>query len=54
MHDFLIHPRSYEGEEGYIRLQVALVEHSADETVAYNSVTSMLSVFRRAGLPIPS
>ena len=43
----------YEGEEGYLRLQVALAEHSTDDTVAYNNNSMTQSVFRRAGINLP-
>lgn len=44
----------YEGEDGYIRLQVALAEHATDETVGYNTMASTLTVFRRAGIALPT
>lgn len=40
----------YAGDEGYVKMQLALVEHSADEQMAYNVAAAMMAVFRRAGI----
>ena len=55
----VMHDNAYKGEDGYVRLQVALAEHSTDETVAYNNnVMSMTrswdpSLFLRAFVSFP-
>ena len=42
----------YAGDEGFVRMQVALVEHSSDDQMAYNSAASMMTVLKRAGIDI--
>lgn len=42
----------FQGEEGFIRLQIAQAEHATDETVAHNTVSSTMAVFRRAGIRV--
>ena len=49
----VMHDNAYKGEDGYVRLQVALAEHSTDETVAYNNMSMTRSLFRRAGINLP-
>jgi hypothetical protein len=40
----------YPGDEGYIKMQLALVEHSGDDQMAYNTASAMMTVLRKAGI----
>lgn len=40
----------YEGDEGYIRMQAALLNHHGDEQIMYNTAVATTVLFRRAGL----
>lgn len=40
----------YDGDEGYIRMQAALLNHHGDEQIMYNTAVATTVLFRRAGL----
>ncbi len=40
------------GDAGYVKMQVMLMYHSTDDTVAYNTMSSTLALYRRAGIDL--
>ena len=44
----------FDGEDGFIRMQVALSEHVADESVSYHNMSATMALFRHVGIQIPT
>ena len=40
----------FHGDEGYIQMQAALLNHHGDQDIMYNTAVATTNLFRRAGL----
>ena len=47
------HHGRFSGDEGFIRLQAALLEHATDDQIMYQVSTGTMAVFQRAGITMP-
>jgi len=47
------HHGRFSGDDGFIRLQAALLEHATDDQIMYQVSTGTMAVFQRAGITMP-
>lgn len=40
----------FTGDEGYVKMQIMLMLHAHDDSVAYNTLAGTMAIFRRAGI----